>query len=130
MPKKKVTKKAKKKEDYVPAEEFNLEVTTDAQANELIEHMTNLQFTTGWLLLKKIMEGNIAVLEKMIIERIDIETGRELTDEELDVVRHKRKLMKELIEKPQSLIDKFKKKETVIPSYDPYATEISTFTRK
>lgn len=107
---------------------FDLNITNQTQANELVEHMYILIRTSGWLLLKQIMEGNVAVLEEAIIDRKDPISGATLTEAELDDARKKRALMKELIGKPEQLIEQFRKQSAApTPTYDPYATDVAQF---
>lgn len=107
---------------------FDLNITTQSQSDELVAHMLELTCTSGWLVLKQIVDGNIAVLESAIIERKDPRTGETLTDAELDEARKKRSIMKELIEKPQKLIEKFKRQAGIeTPTYDPYAVDVRQF---
>lgn len=109
---------------------FDLDIKNPAQAEELVAYMVQLQASAGWLLLRQIMQGNIAVLEAMIIDRIDMNTGNKLTEEQLDEARDKRAIMKEMIEKPQALIDMFKKQTgTPVETFDPYAVDVRQFNK-
>ena len=105
--------------------EFDLTISTKEQSYEMMEHFTNLINTQGWLILKQIMLGNVAVLENMILERKDAETGRKLTDEELDEVRLKRNILLETVDKPESMIRKLAQAHegVMVPSYDPYESK-------
>lgn len=107
---------------------FDLNIVNQQQADELVMHMSQLISTSGWLLLKQIMEGNIAVLEEAIIERKDPVSGEILTDPQLDDARKKRALMKEMIGKPETLMEQFKRQTgTSAPTYDPYAVDVRQF---
>lgn len=107
---------------------FDLNIVNQQQANELVAHMAQLIATSGWLLLKQIMEGNIAVLEEAIIERKDPVSGEILNDAQLDDTRKKRALMKEMINKPEQLMEQFKPKTGEnAPTYDPYAIDVRQF---
>lgn len=109
---------------------FDLNIDSQAKADELVEHMNILINTSGWLLLKQIMMGNIAVLEEAIIDRKDPETDMKLTDEELDEARKTRAVMKELIEKPEKLIEQFTRQASIqLPTYDPYAVDVRQLSR-
>ena len=128
MPKKKTTTKKKPEQAKVHVP-FDLNVETKEQANELVAHLSQLQMVSGWLLLKQIMEGNIATLERCIIIKQDID-GKPLTDDEADEYRRKRNVMEEMINKPQELIDTFQRKVNApLPSYDPYANDMGQFRR-
>lgn len=111
-------------------ESFDLDIKDARQAEELVAYMMQLQASAGWLLLKQIMVGNIAVLESMILDRVDPQTGKPLTEDELDKVRDKRGIMKEMIEKPQQLIEMFKKQTgQTVETYDPYAVDVRQFNK-
>ena len=120
--KKKTTKKTDQSKVYKPHKPFDLDIKTDAQALEMITHLEVLKNTAGWLLMKQIMEGNMAVLERAIITK---KIGdKVLSDTEVDDLRKSHSVMEELINKPDQLIEMFKK-NTVIgtPTYDPYASD-------
>lgn len=123
-------KQPKKKAASKRVESFDLDIKDARQAEELVAYMMQLQACAGWLLLRQIMVGNIAVLEGMILDRVDPQTGKALTDAELDKVRDKRGIMKEMIEKPQQLIEMFKKQTgKTIETYDPYAVDVRQFNK-
>jgi hypothetical protein len=107
---------------------FDLNIVTQEQADELVAHMANMVCTSGWMLFKQIIDGNIAVLENAIIERKDPVSGEKLTDAELDEARQRRAIMKELIGKPEQLMEKFKRQPTMkTETYDPYAVDVRQF---
>lgn len=104
---------------------FDLNIRDKKQADELVEHMSNLICSQGWILLKQIIEGNVAVLEEAILDRKDPLTGEKMTEEELDDARRHRAIMIELVNKPDQLIEKFKEQGIQpLPSYDPYAMHL------
>lgn len=126
--KKKVTKpkKAKKEETklHVP---FDLNVDTPEKRDNLIAHLVALQGTAGWMIVTRILEGNIAEAERQIIAKESLD-GKPLTDSQVDDLRKVRNVMAELINKPKELIDRFSREEGVkIPKYDPYATDVTQF---
>jgi len=107
---------------------FDLNIDSQAKADELVEHMNILISTSGWLLLKQIMLGNIAILEEAIIDCKDPETGAKLTEDELGDARKTRAVMKEMVEKPEKLIEQFKRQAaSQLPTYDPYAVDVRQF---
>lgn len=106
---------------------FDLNIQNDAQANELVGHLSMLIATSGWMLLKQIMNGNIAALEEMIIDGVD-ENNKRLSEDNLNDARKTRAIMKEMIEKPEDLIKQFKQHAgTETPTYDPYAVDVRQF---
>lgn len=127
MAKKKTTKKKITKK----VTEFDLDIKSKEQAAELVACMMQLQVSSGWLLLKQIMLGNVAFLEAAIIDRVNPEDKSKLSEEALDEARQKRAIMLEMIGKPETLIEKFKVHSGVeIPEYDPYYTDMSHFGKK
>jgi len=121
--KKTTTKKTTKKEVFTKHTVFDLEIKNDAQAEELTGHLANLKVTSGWLILKQIIEGNMALLERAIVLKKDPETNAPITEAQVDELRFKRNYLEELAGKPDELIAKFKKQRGIeIPTYDPYAT--------
>lgn len=128
MPKKKAP--AKKKERVIKHKGFNLDIKTREQADTLIAHLTNMKLSAGWVLLKQILEGNMAVLERAIITKADPQTGMKLKEVELDELRSKHAVFGEVMEKPDQLIAVFRKQSgSPIPAYDPYHTDIKAMLR-
>jgi hypothetical protein len=129
--KKKTTKqkratKVKNETLHVP---FDLNIDTKEKADNLVAHLIQLQGNAGWMIITKIIEGNIAEAEKQIIAKMSLE-GTPLTDAQVDDLRKVRNVMEQLIKKPQEIIDKFRAQEGVkIPKYDPYATDMVQFRR-
>ena len=125
MPKK-IVKKEKKAKDTLTYENFDLDLTTKDKALQMKGYMGQLINVAGWIALVKIMEGNIAVLDKQIISKIHIEESRELTDKEVDELRYKRQYIEVLINMPKKLIKDCTPSEVIPPdSGDPYATDMS-----
>ena len=107
---------------------FDLNISTPEQANELVGHLSVMVATSGWLMLKQIMNGNIAVLEEIILDGKDPDTGVKLSEDEIEGARKTRAIMKEMIEKPEQLIAQFKQQAGMeMPTYDPYAVDVRQF---
>jgi hypothetical protein len=129
--KKKTTKpkkatKVKNETLHVP---FDLNIDSKEKADNLVAHLIQLQGNAGWMIITKILEGNIAETEKQIIGKMSVE-GTPLSDAQVDDLRKVRNVMEQLINKPQEIIDKFRQQEGVkIPKYDPYATDMIQFRR-
>ena len=120
--KKKTTKKPKVKlEEPKHYEPFDLSVETPEQGIEIAIHLQNMMNTQGWHIMKQVLEGNIAILEQAIVRKKDPDTGELLTDEEVEDVRKNHNIMEQMLNKPQELVERFKKQDsTLIPSYDPF----------
>lgn len=86
----------------------------------MIEIMRGGMSTNFWAELVSITRENIKMLETEIITKINIQTGAELTDEEVDRKRDKREAMEDLINLPQEIIDSSMKEDTEEESDDPY----------
>lgn len=111
--------------DITMHKSFDLNITNEQQAQELIGYLMVLKHTAGWQILKQIIEGNMAVLEQAIIKKVDPETNEKLTEVQADECRFKHSYLSELVEKPDRLIALFRKQNVVrTPTYDPYATDI------
>lgn len=108
-------------------ERFDLDVKSTDQAELLVAHMMSLKANVGWALLKQILEGNIHTLEQVILSKVSI-SGQVLSDEGVDGARARREIMIEMLNKPDQLIQEFKKKDSVqVPDYDPFATDVRQF---
>lgn len=122
-------KRAKTVKDETLHVPFDLNIDTKEKADNLVAHLIQLQGNAGWMIITKIIEGNIAEAEKQIIAKMSLE-GTPLTDAQVDDLRKVRNVMEQLIKKPQEIIDRFRKQEGVkIPKYDPYATDMVQFRR-
>lgn len=123
-PKKKQNKRSSTpKPKEVGFKEFNLEIKNQKQANELIAHMEVMKATAGWHIMRQIIEGNLAVLERCIVLKQDT-AGKVLDDKACDELRMRHGYLEELKDKPETLIEMFKKQVGLeVPTYDPYATE-------
>ena len=125
--KKKATKQKKARKETKLHVPFDLNIDTKEKADNLVAHLIALQGTAGWMIVTKILEGNIAETERQIIAKQGVD-GSPLTDTQVDDLRKVRNVMEQLINKPQEIIDRFRKQEGVkIPKYDPYATDMVQF---
>lgn len=122
-PKKTAKKTSAPKPKKVGFKAFDLQIKNQQQANELIAHMEVMRATQGWHIMKQIIEGNLAVLERCIVTKRDA-AGNVLDDKACDELRMKHGYLEELKDKPETLIAQFKKQIGLeVPTYDPYATE-------
>lgn len=119
MPKKTTKKKEVKKINK--RKPFDLSVDRDDQAQEVISALKSLQADRGWLLLKQMFEGNIAVLQASILRKVSPDDGvTPLTEDECDRLRDKLDYLEELLDKPNKIIQSFKQPVSNVPEYDPY----------
>lgn len=122
MTTKKTVKKNTKPKAVKRHDKFDLSIDKPEQALEIIDALRSLQQDRGWLLLKQIFEGNIAVLEGAILRKLSPDDGKTaLTEEECDRLRDRLAYLEELLNKPNAIIQTFNQKAPEIPEYDPYA---------
>jgi hypothetical protein len=134
MKKKPTTKTAKgsqTKQKALPrGKAFNLDIRTKEQGETLIAHLQLLKVAGGWMLMKQILEGNMAALERAIITKADPQTGTKLTEAQVDELRSKHAVFGEVVGKPDQLIELFRQQSGgFVPSYDPYHTDIKKMLR-
>lgn len=130
QPKKKAAAKKVVAPKNVKHKTFNLDVKTKEQGETLIAHLNQMKLSEGWRLMKQILEGNMAVLERAIITKIDPQTGTKLSEAALDELRGKLAVFGEVVEKPDQLIEMFRKQSGgFVPAYDPYHTDIKQMLR-
>jgi hypothetical protein len=114
MPK---TKKTKKKEILivpVPKPE------APTESERMIAAMKSLEMNEGWNLVVKILDDNIAYLERAIINKKDPISDEVLSDVETDKLRDKVFLQRELKNTPQNYIKLLEEKGEVPENYDPF----------
>lgn len=88
---------------------------------EQVAALQVLQTSIGWNMVVDVLKDNQKFLEHAILDRIDPQTKKKMTEEEVDEARRKRALMIELMDTPAKLI-KFIQ-ETERPeavNFDPY----------
>lgn len=111
----------KKKIESKKHKPFDLSITKPEQGIEIIDALQSLEQDRGWLLLKQVFEGNIAVLEGAILKKLDPEDGKSvLSEADCDRLRDKLAYLEELLGKPQEIIKRFSTKPPEAPEYDPY----------
>ena len=101
---------------------FELGSITPEQADVLASHLEQMVQLPGWLLLKQVLEGNMAVIEKAIVTKIDPQTAQRMSEVEADEYRIQHAQINQLLKKPSELIQSFRgdKSEKVVESFDPY----------
>jgi exosome complex RNA-binding protein Rrp4 len=86
----------------------------------VIGALASLQASQGWAIIVKILNENIAYLEKAILEKIDPETKQSLNDAEVEILRTKRNLNIELRETPTNYSKVVQTSGEIPTEYDPY----------
>lgn len=80
-----------------------------------------------WGSMLKIMDDNVKFLEAQIITKTSLEEGHEgemLTDSEVDVLRYKRQLQKDLMECPSALLEQLNRNEIRNKELDPFYKDV------
>jgi|GEM_PF-5090669 hypothetical protein len=87
----------------------------------IIADLQALFLTRGWNIVVDNHEKNIRLLEKQIIEKIDLD-GKPLSDQEIDRLRDRRGCMEDLINAPKEIIAALQKddSEPEQEDFDPY----------
>lgn len=86
----------------------------------LIEIMEQGQKSHFWAALVKITQENIKMLETEIITKTNLQTGAELTNEEVDRRRDKRQALEDVINLPNEIIADSRHEDQEEESDDPY----------
>lgn len=82
--------------------------------------LASLQASAGWALIVKILNDNIAYLEKGIIDKIDPITKIELSEADIELFRIKRSLNMDLRDTPQNYSNEIVRSGEVPEEFDPY----------
>lgn len=106
---------------------YDLNIKTDKQAQELVAYMKNLKQNAGWIIVRQMLEGNMALLEQAIINKETL-GGAPASEDEVDRMRDQRSIFEQTIEKPEDIIKTLEgSKGSKTPNYDPYATDMRQF---
>lgn len=90
---------------------------------DLIEILRNGQTTQFWAELCAITQDNIEVTEAMILDKIDL-NGQAISDADVDRLRDKRDVLKELLDLPEVLIKELSvEDDEKEENYDPFAPD-------
>lgn len=84
-----------------------------------VENMQSLRSHPGWILLTKMLKANLVVINQQILDGCDTEQKAEL-----DRLRDRRKLYKEVLSIPEKVISDYGgekvEDDTDVSDYDPY----------
>ena len=95
-------------------------VEAPSAIENVVGALASLQASTGWALIVKILNENIAYLEQAIINKIDPLSKEPLTDKEVEEARLKRSLTIDLRETPTNYSKQVKDTGEVPEEFDPY----------
>lgn len=128
--KKKVIAKPKKV-TRARSKAFSLDIKSEADALTLVGHMEQLKVSAGWVIIAKMLEDSMAVMERTIITKIDPSTMLKLDESQLDELRSRHMIFDEVLKKPDALIGTFRKSTPMhMPVYDPYHTDYRQMTKE
>ncbi len=82
--------------------------------------LKNLSESNGWKIMVQVLEANIAYIDEQIISKQEPESGKLLTEDEVDHLRKVRKLQQEVINKPEELQRLLQREEPAEDTLDPY----------
>lgn len=96
----------------------------EAPAMDAIENivaaLASMKASQGWAIIVKILNDNIAYLEKAILDKVDPVSRKELSNEEVEILRTKRGLNIELRDTPDNYTKVVKDTGEIPTDYDPY----------
>ena len=122
--KKTTTTKRKKKVPVLDLHHsFSLTDVNMETRRQYAHYLREMVLSAGWKLMSQILEGNLSVLEKTIVLKVNTETGERLEEKDLDELRVQHAQITQLLLKPHELIKQFAGKEAapVVSDYDPYS---------
>lgn len=79
--------------------------------------LKSLIIQPGWLLLEKVLDANIEVVSNEILNGFDGDTK-----EQIDRLRDRLKILKEVKNNPHAIISKLEPTESGVPDADPFYT--------
>ena len=91
---------------------------SEEKINKAISAFTNLLNNEGWKLLEQIWDENIELLR----QQLENGSGENETKSDIDRVRDKLTLLREIKNTPSSIIKKLESPEDEIPATDPFET--------
>jgi hypothetical protein len=90
---------------------------TEEKVKSAVGSFRSLLSQPGWVLFQGIVDANIEIVKQQLEEGIDGETK-----EDVNRLRDKLKIMREMRNTPTTMIAKLENKPVDVPSADPYQT--------
>ncbi len=89
---------------------------------EIIADLQVMQATAGWAIMIQIIENQLIILNEMILNKTHNgrEDGQEITDADVDQLRHKRGYLIDLRDTPQRYIQTLQTEDVQPENFDPY----------
>lgn len=103
---------------------FDLSFSKPNENMKILSALESLKQNQGWYFLVQMLEKERDTIDKSIISKIDPDTGKVMSDADVDLLRTKRSYLDELIRMPEKITSELSREE--IPEYDadPYDKEI------
>lgn len=95
------------------------------EVENVLASLLALQASNGWAIIVKILNDNIAMLEKAILEKVNPLTKTLLSDAEVEKFRERRELNIELRDMPVNYSKVLTDTEELPQNFDPYYKENS-----
>lgn len=97
---------------------FDLSLEKEGEAARVIEALTSLKHSSGWIYITQVFKANIKYLEECLI-RGEAE-GKPMTLAEQERTRDKRNFLVELLGKPDETLKRLTRTEDEEEPLDPY----------
>ena len=94
---------------------------TKKKVDAAVSGFTGLKNHPGWILFEQIMDANIKVVTKLILDGINLE-GEKATQEETDRLRDKLRVYEEAKNTPDRMVKRLTSPVGEEPAVDPYQT--------
>lgn len=102
--------------------EFDFSFKNPDENVKIVAILKDLQTHEGWRFMKEAFQKNIDYLSDQILDKKESISDRELSEQEVDELRMKRKYLKELLNKPDYFINKLEENPVQETNLDPYAS--------
>lgn len=116
MAKKKIKKVIIVKRPKAP--KFDLSFKKTEENTKIIVAIESLKANTGWQFLVQVFNENMKVLADNIISKK--EEGKDLTNEEVDILRFKYEYLNEIMNKPDKFLKQLTRTDEREEDLDPY----------
>lgn len=101
---------------------YDLVNVSPTRLREYASYLEAMVISPGWKLMEAVLNANLGVLAEQIINKAEVD-GTVLTDSDVELLRVQHAQIKQLLKKPQILIDQYggKLKPSTMQEYDPYS---------
>lgn len=103
---------------------FDLSFSKPGENLKVLSALESLKQNQGWYFLIQMLEKEKAMIDNGIITKIDTETGKIMSDADVDLLRIKRNYLDELIKMPDKVTGQLAREEQEPYDADPYDKEV------